>query len=212
MRLINSFEKPIFVPNLKDTDSKIGDEFLPLAEFKKFLEANGMLERNTAEICIPMTYKGYTPLGYMQVLSDTPLDLNAYQQTLSCANALSKDLANSGIFQESKEICQVIDLSAAGLSFLHPPSPLYNRSFAIGEYILFDINLVDVGLVTIRAIIKSIKNQEKVFRIGCQLYNLNTNDQELYDRYIENMNKAGQSAPPPVAETIEVPIDGGGNS
>ncbi|TGN11921.1 PilZ domain-containing protein [Leptospira ilyithenensis] len=197
LRLMHHYEKSIFIMDRKDKSSA-SPQFFPFDEYLRIFESSKIDDKYISEICIPIRYKGYVHLGYVQVLSENILTMEAFQQVEIFASAVARDVISTGVFQESREVCQVMDLSSGGISFLHSPSRSFSRSMTMNGTILFDIVFNQESRATFRGIIKNIRNQETNFRVGCQFYNLNPKDMEALDAFL-SIGKPTELEPGPDA-------------
>ncbi|BDA78354.1 pilus assembly protein PilZ [Leptospira kobayashii] len=195
LRLMHHYEKSIFIMDRKDKSSA-NPQYFPFDEYLRIFESSKIDDKYISEICIPIRYKGYVHLGYVQVLSENSLTMEAYQQVEIFANAVARDVISTGVFQESREVCQVMDLSSGGISFLHSPSRSFSRSMTMNGTILFDIVFNQESKGTFRGIIKNIRNQETNFRVGCQFYNLNQKDIDALDAFLSIGKPTEEAAPP----------------
>lgn len=206
LRLMHHYDKDIFIIDRKEKSTASAD-FFPFDEYLRIFDSSKIPDTYTSEICVPIKYKGYVHLGYVQVLAEKPLDFEVYKQLQTFSNAVSRDIISTGVFQESRDVCQVMDLSMGGISFIHAPSRSFSRSVTLNGTILFDLNLEEGKRVTIRGIIKNIRNQETNFRVGCQFYNLTEKDLEILGAFLD-AEKAEElaNAPlePPTAESSEL--------
>lgn len=192
LRLMHHYDKDIFIVDRKEK-STASPAFFPFDEYLRIFDNSKIPDTYTSEICVPIKYKGYVHLGYVQVLSEKPLDFEIYKQIQTFSNAVSRDIISTGVFQESRDVCQVMDLSMGGISFIHAPSRSFSRSVTLNGTILFDLNLEEGKRVTIRGIIKNIRNQETNFRVGCQFYNLTEKDVEVLEGFL-NVGKEEEVA------------------
>ncbi|PJZ55811.1 PilZ domain-containing protein [Leptospira barantonii] len=187
LRLMYNFDQPIYVVDRNSKgDGSGGFQFLPFPEYQKLIAVNKLENGIISEISIMIRYKGYTPLGYVQVLADKELTTNDFNSANIAANAVSKEVIASGFFQESKERCNVDNISMQGVGFFHPQSIFFSRSFAVGETILFDLNLSAESKGTFRAVIRNINNTDKMFRIGCEFFNLNEREENMIQTYVDS--------------------------
>jgi hypothetical protein len=192
MRLMHNYDQSIFVQNrFMDVHDHPG--FLPFAEYERLLAVTKLSDSYISEISIPIKYKGYSPLGYIQVNSDSNLGLDSYEVISKISASLTSDIISTGVFQESKEICEVNDLSSTGLSFLHPQSRIFSRSLTMGETIVFDLKLPGDVKIVCRGIIKNIKNTEVMFRVGVQFYNNSAVCNEKLDSFLQSSSDASLS-------------------
>ncbi|TGM58131.1 PilZ domain-containing protein [Leptospira vanthielii] len=202
LRLMHHYDKDIFIVDRKEKSSASAD-FFPFDEYLRIFDSSKIPDTYTSEICVPIKYKGYVHLGYVQVLAEKPLDFEIYKQIQNFSNAVSRDIISTGVFQESRDVCQVMDLSMGGISFIHAPSRSFSRSVTLNGTILFDLNLEEGKRVTIRGIIKNIRNQETNFRVGCQFYNLTEKDLEVLGVFLD----AGKTEEEANAPSEEPPMD-----
>lgn len=184
LRLMHHYDKDIFIIDRKEKSTASAD-FFPFDEYLRIFDSSKIPDTYTSEICVPIKYKGYVHLGYVQVLAEKPLDFEIYKQIQTFSNAVSRDIISTGVFQESRDVCQVMDLSMGGISFIHAPSRSFSRSVTLNGTILFDLNLEEGKRVTIRGIIKNIRNQETNFRVGCQFYNLTEKDLDILGAFLD---------------------------
>ncbi|TGK05333.1 PilZ domain-containing protein [Leptospira langatensis] len=206
LRIMYNFEQSIFVTNrLEKNTGGAGSNFVPIEEYLKLLALNKIESRFISEISVLIRYKNYTPLGYVQVLSEKSLDTEDYNKITLFAAAISRDVIAAGFFQESKEMCQVEDISRSGLGFFHPQSIFFSRSFAVGEILLFDLQLNKELRGTYRAVIRNITNTDKMFRVGCQFFNLNTREEEILNQFVDARLGPGEGAQAPEADLAETP-------
>ncbi|MCZ8341830.1 MAG: PilZ domain-containing protein [Leptospira sp.] len=201
LRLMHHYEKAIFIRDRKDKSSANPDYF-PFDEYLRIFESSKIPEHFISEISVPIKYKGYIHLGYVQILAEKPLDEDIFQQLHTFATTVSKDIISTGVFQESKDVCPVMDLSMGGVSFIHPASRSFSRSVTMNGTILFDLSLENGTKVTIRGIIKNIRNQETNFRVGCQFYNLLEFDLNLLDEFL-NLAKQTEISEPNDTQVIQ---------
>lgn len=201
LRIMYNFEQSIFIMNRLDRSvGGSGSDFVPMEEYLKLIALNKLESRFISEISVLIRYKNYTPLGYVQVLSDRPLDTEDYNKITLFAAAISRDVIASGFFQESKEKCQAEDISRSGLGFFHPQSIFFSRSFAVGEVLLFDLQLNSELKGTFRAAIRNITNTDKMFRIGCQFFNLNDREEEILNQFMDSRLGPGEGAQAPESD------------
>lgn len=185
LRLMQNYDKSIFVPNRREEHS-VTREYFPYEEYLRLIQVTKIDDRYVSEISIPIRYKGYTPLGYIQVMSQNPLAMDSYDAIKMVSETISREIINTGIFQESKEVCEVSDISSTGLSFLHSQSRFFARSFTLGEIIIFEIIFPNGSKATMRAMIKNIKNTEVMFRVGIEYYNLTLADYKILDEFLNS--------------------------
>ncbi|WP_039947953.1 PilZ domain-containing protein [Leptospira fainei] len=196
LRIMYNFEQSIFIIDRHDRSSG-GVNFVPMEEYLKLISLNKIESRFVSEICVLIRYKNYTPLGYIQVLSEKPMNTEDYNKITLFSAAISRDVIGSGFFQESKEKCQVEDISRNGLGFFHQQSIFFSRSFAVGETLLFDLQLNKELKGTFRAVIRNIANTDKMFRVGCQFFNLNPREEEILNQFVDSKlgKDGGKQAP-----------------
>ncbi|MDF3820222.1 PilZ domain-containing protein [Leptospira sp. 96542] len=197
LRLMHHYEKSIFIIDRREK-STANPNFFPFDEYLRIFDSSKIPEQYISEISVPIKYKGYVHLGYVQVLSEKPLDMEIFNQLQTFAATVSRDIIITGVFQESKDVCEVMDLSMGGISFVHAPSRSFSRSVTMNGTILFDLNLEQGKKVTIRGIIKNIRNQETNYRVGCQFYNLNPSDYELLETFLDSKKESEPDSPEPI--------------
>jgi hypothetical protein len=201
LRLMQHYDKPIYIVDRKNK-STANPMYLPFDEYLRIFDTSKLTEDLISEISVPIRYKNYLSLGYVQILSDKPLDMDAFEKLTIFSQAVSRDIVATGVFQESKEICQVMDLSAGGISFLHAPTRAFSRNVTMNGTLIFDVTMGPDKRGTFRGIIKNIRNQETNYRVGCQFYNTNPTDLEILETYL-GLDKPKSEEPSDVATESE---------
>ncbi|EMY76387.1 type IV pilus assembly protein PilZ [Leptospira weilii serovar Ranarum str. ICFT] len=187
LRLMFNFDRSIYVlDRYSKSNGSGGFQFLEFSEYQKLIAVNNLESGIVSEISIMIRYKGYTPLGYVQIFSEKELNTNDFNSANITANAISKEIIASGFFQESKEKCNVDNLSLQGVGFFHHQSIFFSRSFVAGETILFDLCLSAESKGTFRAVIRNITSTDKMFRIGCEFFNLTEREENMIRTYIDS--------------------------
>ena len=186
LRQMINYNRSIYIQN-KNNLGLPNTLYLPNEEYKKIVEVGGITDHSlVSEICVPIKYKNYIPLGYVQVMHSNVIPEEKFSIISGIAEVLSKDLIKTGIFQESKEVCETKDLSDTGMSFVYLQSKNLGRNFTMGQTIILDLNYNSERIAVVRAIIKNILNQETAFRVGLQFYNLTHSDQEMIEAYLQD--------------------------
>lgn len=203
LRMMTNYDRIIFVPNRSDKGC-VPPEFLPFDEYLRILTANKVDPKLRSEISIPVKYKGYVPLGYIHVMGTEAFDMNMLNTVKSVVQSLTNDIMGIGLFKESKERCEVVDISHGGVGFLHPQSIFANRSFAVSESICFDIHFGNKGIGSFKAIIRSIKNTESSFKLGVQFHLTTENNAKLLELVCGPPKTEVKEANSPKEETPDV--------
>ena len=166
MRLMSSFDKPIFIPNIAQPDL-VKSEFVPFNDYYALTKSSDFLDKYKSEICIPIKYKNFVMIGYVHAMHSTRLDSNSYNTFKLVASSIIKDVHTSGVFEESKENCPVVEINATTVKFLHPPTRLASRIFSMGGSIIFDLISKSGHRKFLRASVKAIKPTQKDYAISC---------------------------------------------
>lgn len=183
LRLMHHYDQPIFIPNREDKLS-VPDGFIPHYEYIRSVKPDkndGM----TAEICIPIKYRQFSTIGYVQVMNSSRLDLNAFNLVSLVAAAIKKEISLYSNYEESKEICKVYDITQTDISFFHSNNKHYSRIFYLGDIIIFDLVISKNRRITMRGVIRQIKALDSGFKIYCQYHNLTLQQLELIEGYLE---------------------------
>ncbi len=77
-----------------------------------------------------------------------------------------------------------------GLSFLHPPTRMMNRSFTPGSTVIFDLQFSPSTRNSYRAVIKNIKPTEKLFRLGCQFHPSKAEEMKSLEDYLNSKSES----------------------
>ncbi|MBK8396021.1 MAG: hypothetical protein IPL26_12400 [Leptospiraceae bacterium] len=168
MRLMNTHDKPIFVPNISEPNS-VQPEFVPFADYLYLTKSSNFLDKFKSEICIPIKYKNFILIGYVHAMHSSRLDSNSFNTFKLVAASIIKDVHLSGVFEESRESCSVVEISSTSIKFLHPPTRLASRIFSMGGTIIFDLISKKGRRKFLRGVVKSIKPTQKDFAISCDL-------------------------------------------
>lgn len=112
-----NFDKPIYIlDRYAKSDGSAGFQFLTFSEYQKLIAVNNLESGIVSEISIMIRYKGYTPLGYVQILSDKELSASDFNTANITANSISKEIIASG-FSRIQEKCNVDNISMQGVGF-----------------------------------------------------------------------------------------------
>ncbi len=188
LRLMQHYDKPIYI--IDRTNKSTADPmYLPFDEYLRIFNTSKLAHDLISEISLPILYKGYISLGYIQVLADRPLEIEEFNQVSIFTQAIARDIVSTGVFQESKEKCKVMDLSSGGISFLHAATRAFTRNVIMNGTIIFDLIIDQETRATFRGIIKNIRNLETNYRVGCQFLNVNVRDQGILEKYLEEEEK-----------------------
>lgn len=183
MRLMSAHDRPIFVPNILSPDS-VKPDFVPYPEYIAMTKNSTVLDKYKAEICIPIKYKNYILIGYAHAMHSTRLDLNSYNTFRLVASSVIRDVHTSGIFDETKEKCPVIEFAKDYIRFLHPPTRQSNRLFSVGAQIIFDLIARGGNKKFVRGTVKAIKPTQKDYSITCEFGTMSKEEQESIQDFI----------------------------
>ena len=178
MRLLVDSGKHLFVPDTKSPDS-VGENFIPYSEYMHLAKSTKDSQKYFSEICVPLKFKNIFPFGYLQILHTEKTNINDYNLVLHAANKLCNEIEESDVFNYSKHVSNIMDISSTGLSFAHPQSKHFGKLFSIGSIILFEMYEYDKSIGTFRAVVRNIKPLEKLFRIGCQFFHTAEEDKTI---------------------------------
>lgn len=185
MRLIAHHDKPIFIPNIM-TPELVKPEYVPYSEYISMTKNSSVLDKYKAEICIPIKYKNFILIGYAHAMHSTRLDYNSYNTFKLVASSVIRDVHTSGIFDETKEICPVVEYTKNSIRFLHPPTRQANKLFSVGSQIIFDLIARGGNRKFVRAMIKQIKPTQKDFSLTCEFTGLSNQEVEAYQEFVAN--------------------------
>ncbi len=166
MRLMNTHDKPIFIPEITNPDL-VKQEFVPFKDYYVLTKNSNFLDKYKSEICIPIKYKNIVMIGYVHAMHSSRLDSNSYNTFKLISASIIKDIHSSGAFEESKENCPVIELNSTAIKFLHPPTRLASRMFSMGGTVIFDIISKSGQKKSVRGVVKGIKPTDKDYAINC---------------------------------------------
>ncbi|MCB1158247.1 MAG: PilZ domain-containing protein [Leptospiraceae bacterium] len=198
LRLLMNYDKPIFIPNIGNPQI-MGEDFIPYKDYRDMLKTNKLEESIQSEICIPLIYRYYCTVGYVLVHHSEVMTKDDFSHVNLIVNSIKREIVNSGVVHESKEICSLYDLSKEGLSFLHPPTKSYNKLFQNGEPIVFDLVYSEAEKDTLRGVVRNLLPMEKEFRIGCQFHPKTGEDLKnieifLNKQAIDSMNQESKNS------------------
>ncbi|TGL56390.1 hypothetical protein EHQ58_17355 [Leptospira ognonensis] len=166
MRLLNAHNKPVFIPNYEKPEL-VKPDFIPLKEYLPIAKSNPNFEKYKSEICLPIKYKNFLMIGYVHAMHTTRLDLNSFNTFKLIVSSIVKEVHSSGIFEESREICTVEEVTPNSIRFLHAPTRLATRIFSMKAILIFDIVNKEGRKKFFRGTVSSIKPMNKEFLIGC---------------------------------------------
>ncbi|MBE7411449.1 MAG: hypothetical protein HS129_05190 [Leptospiraceae bacterium] len=175
MRLMNSFDKPIFIPDITNPDI-VPEGFVPFRDYYILTKNSNFLDKYKSEICVPIKYKNIAMIGYVHAMHSTRLDFNSYNTFRLISASISKDIHNSGAFEESRGNYLITELSTSGIQFLHPPTRLASKIFSMGGTIIFDIVAKSGLRKSVRGVIKGIKPTDTDYAISCD-FSIHTHEE-----------------------------------
>jgi hypothetical protein len=184
MRLMRAFDLPIIVPNREDSLS-VPDISVPHHEYVKSIRADKAPLDFKAEISVPIKYRQFIIIGYVQVFQKSRLDLNSYNLVSLVASSIKKDISDYKNHEESKEMCQVTQFSTTEITFLHSMNKHFSRIFHIGSQVIFNILVNRDIKITVRASVKNISPLDKFFSVTCEYHNLTLVQLEKLEELVE---------------------------
>ena len=176
MRLMKSFDQPIVILNREAPESTPSIS-VPYNEYNRMLRADKNAELFKAEICVPIKYRQFIIIGYVQVQNNKRLDLNSFNLVGLAASSIKKEISDYKNHEESKEICKVIQISEGEVTFLHSLNKHFSRIFQMGSIIIVDIFSKETRLTT-KLSIKAIKPLDKYFAVTGQYVNMSIEQYE----------------------------------
>lgn len=168
MRLMQNHGKAIFIPNLGDMNT-VTEDFVSYHDYASIIKGTDIMMKYKSEICIPIKYRNYSIIGYIQVLHANRLDMNSYNVVKLVSSSINMEVTKSNAFETSKAICDVLEFDKSKIVFIHPHTVMFNKIFSIKESVLFDVVTDKKKRKTFRGIITSLKPLESQFKIECEL-------------------------------------------
>ncbi len=188
MKYFFSDKRPLFIPHLQD------DEFIEKNEkFYKFYrteiyKSDRMLKWDiiVSEIAMPFMLKMMIPIGYIQVNHNDALTKEQFSDIRKLGSTFSELLTQKKIIVPSDDEILVIDISKSGLGLVFNQRNMI-KHFKVGSYIYFSIHLPGNRNVPVYCIVRNINFiKNKLFRIGCEILDIDAIGEALYDEYLEN--------------------------
>lgn len=182
IRLMKSFDQPIVILNreIPESTPKIS---VPYHEYNRMLKAEKNTELFRAEICVPIKYRQYIIIGYVQVMHSKRLDLNSFNLVGLAASAIRKEISDYKNYEESSEVCKVTAINETEVTFLHSLNKHFSRIFQMGTVVIFDLYSKETR-ITIKAVVKGMKPLDKYFSITCQYVNMSLDQLEKIERLL----------------------------
>jgi hypothetical protein len=196
MRILNTFRKPIYVPDNVNPTAVDQSIFLPYNEYLKLSQYDKLPEVYVAEITEPLLYRNIFLLGYIRVVSSQHLTHEDYEIVKAIGAEFMKNMEVYGIIPKNREICPVIDITHAGIGCMHPHVPSMIRNFMPGEHVIFNINFPDDPGRVFTGVIKNMKSLEKAHRLGIQFENLYPEQTEVLDAALSRITGQPAAIPP----------------
>lgn len=188
MKYFYQERKPIFISDIKK-DTLKDDETNTYAFYKKMIfERDNLLDWNKiiSEISLPIFYKSLIPFGYVQVNSDkafTEEDFNTFRKF---GLSTSDFFTNNYIIKTSDDKIIVADLSKSGIGVVFKERTLI-KHFKDDSYVFFNLVLPENRIASVLTIVRNINLIGKnIFRIGCEIVEIDALGQCHYDEYLEN--------------------------
>lgn len=186
IRLMKSFDQPIVILNRENPDST-PNMSVPYNEYNRMLKADKNAEVFKSEICVPIKYRQYIIIGYVQVMHSKRLDLNSFNVVALASSSIRKEISDYKNYEESTEVCKVTSITETEVTFLHSLNKHFSRIFQMGTVIILDLYSKDTK-ITIKAAVKGLKPLDKYFSITCQYVNLSIDQYEKIERLVMPSN------------------------
>ena len=182
IRLMKSFDQPIVILN-REIPESTPNISVPYNEYNRMLKADKNAENFRAEICVPIKYRQYIIIGYVQVMHSKRLDLNSFNVVGLAASAIRKEISDYKNYEESSEVCKVTSITETEVTFLHSLNKHFSRIFQMGTVVIFDLYSKDTK-ITIKASVKGLKPLDKYFSITCQYVNMSIDQYEKIEKLL----------------------------
>jgi hypothetical protein len=180
--------KPIFISDIKKEVLKTDEikmyEFYKMYIFDRdnFLDWNKII----SEISLPIFYKSLLPFGYLQINSDKPFTEDEFNTFKKLGGSTSEFFTKNNVIKTSDDKIIVADLSKSGLGVVFKERTLI-KHFKDNSYLFFNITLPENKVASVLSIVKNINLiGNKIFRIGCEIVEIDALGQCHYDEYLEN--------------------------
>ncbi len=183
IRLMKSFDQPIVILNRENPDSTPAIS-VPYNEYHRMLKAEKNAELFKAEICVPIKYRQFIIIGYVQVLHSKRLDLNSFNLVGLAASSIKKEITDYKNYEESTEVCRVTSINETEVTFLHSLNKHFSRIFQMGSVVILDLYSKDIRL-TIKVNIKGLKPLDKYFAITGQYVNMSIDQYEKIENLLD---------------------------
>jgi hypothetical protein len=191
MDFFQNERRPYFFPELKsyetNHDNKDHAYFMTNIYPKDLSITDNKLN---SEICVPILYKLMLPFGYIQVNSQKQLTEKDYSAIRKLGMSASVLFTNDPIIIKSADdIISIADISQSGLGIIFKDKPLI-KHFKDNSAILFNIIFPDNKKAITLAIVRHISLIEnKIYRVGTEILNIDPIGEVNYTDYIESLNK-----------------------
>jgi len=184
--------KPYFIKNISDADDqeKVNKDE-DLKYYKTYIQPKDPLSisaKISSEICVPLLYKMMMPFGYVRSGSFKELideDFSVIRKFgMSASTVYTND---KQIIISSNDIIAVTDLSMSGLGIFFKEKTLI-KHFKENSLIIFTIFLPEKKQATVLCEVRNISLiKNYVYRIGCEILNIEALGEVYYSEYIEGM-------------------------
>jgi hypothetical protein len=182
IRLMKSFDQPIVILN-REVPENTPAMSVPYNEYHRMLKAEKNAELFKAEICVPIKYRQYIIIGYVQVLHSKRLDMNSFNLVSLAAASVRKEISDYKNYEESTEICKVTSITETEVTFLHSLNKHFSRIFQMGSVVILDLYSKDTR-ITVKVSIKALKPLDKYFAVTGQYINMSIDQYEKIERLL----------------------------
>ncbi len=176
IRLMKSFDQPIVILN-RDVPESTPAMSVPFNDYFRMLKGEKNTEPFKAEICVPIKYRQFIIIGYVQVLHSKRLDLNSFNLVGLAASSIKKEISEYKNYEESTEVCKVTSITETEVTFLHSLNKHFSRIFQMGSIVILDLYSKDTRL-TVKVSIKGLKPLDKYFAVTGQYVNMSIDQYE----------------------------------
>jgi hypothetical protein len=209
MRYFYEFaNSPVYIVNVNQPPAPGSESKAAFYREQMYLKEQFNMKRKglISEISVPILFRGFIPVGYIQINNTVPINESYMQILRRAADLAAQAMDKMKIFTE---ICPdkllVADLSKSGLGIVFRDRK-YIRFFKEKSITSFDLQLGNGKVIAIAVIVRNISLMEnKVVKLGCALRGMDPEAAKVYEEYVSSVVKDAPAPAPVPPKTPAAP-------
>ena len=180
--------KPIIIKNNTIEPTKNDKELFEYYK-REILVKDQQLSQNKniiSEITIPVLFNAKIPYGYIQINDSEEVQESSIRLIKNTALMINNTLTKQRIFPIGDEQLSVYDISKNGIGVFFSDKKCI-KYFSENQLVHFDLILPGNKKVSILALVRHISIKGSIYKVGCQIIEIDALSEVFYDEYLESI-------------------------